>query len=194
MAVEQDIQAPPVGIDPQQPPQTDPVEKYYNYLKSAGADVAPTLDSFKKTLSNDSSAQKYYGYLKANKFDAPPTYGSFSRTLGIQQSAAPMSAAAQPPPEHQISHTPVQDIRHLNDLANQPIRSTTTTLDPTSGGSMTDYNQEDIARNKGFRDRYEQSVTDLAGTWGTDPKATKAAIQDFPDEPNENKLKNFASL
>ena len=89
MAVDQDIQdSPDVGTPPA-PPQTDPVEKYYNYLKSAGADVAPNLDSFKKTLSNDSTAQKYYNYLRQNKFDTPPTYGSFARTLGITQATTP---------------------------------------------------------------------------------------------------------
>lgn len=193
MAETQDIAQPDVQEPEQgpggQPQPPDKVSQYYDYLKKAGADVAPSLDSFKKTLSNDSTARQYYGYLKEHKFDAPPNYGSFARTLGID-STSPTPA----PPEHEISHTPVQDIRHLNILANQPIRSTTTTLDPTSGGSMTDYNQEDIARNKGFQDKYEKSITDLAGTWGTDPKATKQAIQDFPGEPDENKLKSFAGM
>lgn len=190
MAEEQDIpQVAPLDDEEQtggdqQPP--DKVAQYYDYLKKAGADVAPSLDSFKKTLSSDSTARQYYGYLRQHHFDAPPDYGSFSRTLGIQQ------APAQP--EHQITHTPIQDIRHLNDLANQPVRSTTTTLDPMSGGSMTDYNQEDVARNKAYQQQYEKGVTDLAGNWGTDPKMTKQAIEDFPDEPDENKLKGFAGL
>ena len=91
----QELDAPQVD-DQQQPPQTDPVEKYYNYLKQVGADVAPSLDSFKKTLSNDKTAQQYYNYLKQNKYDAPPTYGSFARTLGITQAAAPPPAPPRP--------------------------------------------------------------------------------------------------
>lgn len=189
MAEVQDIPqvAPPeegqTGGD-QQPP--DKVSQYYDYLKKAGADVAPSLDSFKKTLSNDSTARQYYGYLKDHKFDAPPDYGSFSRTLGIQTAPAE--------PEHTISHTPVQDIRHLNDLANQPIGKTSITGSSTGAGAIELDRPEDVARNKAYQDRYDKAVTDLAGTWGTDTKLTKQAIQDFPGEPDENKLKGFAGL
>lgn len=71
--------------------QGDPVETYYNYLKKAGADVAPNLDSFKRTLSDDSTAQKYYSYLKSSGYDAPPTYDSFSRTLGVKKNGSSVS-------------------------------------------------------------------------------------------------------
>jgi len=165
----------------QQPP--DKVAQYYDYLKKAGADVAPSLDSFKKTLSNDSTARQYYGYLKDNKFDAPPTYGSFAKTLGI--------TTEQPaPPEHQVVHTPIQDVRHLKDLANQPVRQNV--VDPQGG--LTENNQEDVARNKGYQDQYEKSVNDIASTWGTDPRATKATLEDFPDIQDENLLKKYTSL
>ena len=64
---------------------TNNLQKYYEYLKGAKADVPPTFDSFQKTLSNEDDAKKYYGYLKANKFDAPDTYESFSNTLGLKK-------------------------------------------------------------------------------------------------------------
>ena len=95
-------------------------------------------------------------------------------------------------PENQISHTSLQDIRHLNDLANQPVRSLPTTAEPMTGG--TTYNQEDVARNKGYQDRYDKSVNDLAGSWGTDPTATKQTLQDFPDVQDENTLKKYTGL
>ena len=193
MAEEQDIattEEEGQGQTPEGGPQPpDKVGQYYDYLKKAGADVAPSLDSFKKTLSNDSSARQYYDYLRKNKFDAPPNYGSFARTLGIE--AAP---AAPSVPEHQVTHTPVHDVRHLNELANQPVRSTTTTLDPMSGSSTTDLNQEDVARNKAYRQQYEKGIGDLSAQWGVDPKAAKRAIEDFPDEQDETKLKGFAGL
>lgn len=198
----------PGGQQPQ--PVPDKVGQYYDYLKKAGADVAPTLDSFKKTLSNDSTAKQYYNYLRNNHFDAPPNYGSFARTLGIglpqgvpqsppagNQPATPPAAAPQPapaPPEHQISHTSIHDIRHLNDLANQEVRTTTTIIDPTSGSSTTEQNPDDIARNKAYQDQYQKSIGDLATTWGTDPKATRQAIEDFPGEMDESTLKNRAML
>ena len=85
MADVQELDAP--QVDEPQEGQSDPVEDYYNYLKKAGADVAPTLDSFKRTLSDEKTARQYYGYLKQNNFDAPPTYDSFSRTLGAANSS-----------------------------------------------------------------------------------------------------------
>lgn len=198
-------QAPGGQQPPQQPP--DKVGQYYDYLKKAGADVAPTLDSFKKTLSNDSSARQYYGYLRDHHFDAPPNYGSFARTLGIStapqtpqasppqgnQPAPPAPAAPGPPPEHQISHTQVHDIRHLNELANQPVRTTVSSAGEGAPGVATD-NPEDVARNKAYQDQYQKGIGDLATTWGTDPKATRQAFEDFPGEMDENKLKDRATM
>lgn len=201
MAVDTDIAPPDVETPdipeqtppPQQPP--DKVAQYYDYLKKAGADVAPSLDSFKKTLSTDSTARQYYGYLRQHHFDAPPNYGSFARTLGIDTTAAPPtgqpSAQAVPAlPEHHVAHTPIQDIRHLNELANQPVGKHT--VDPQGG--LTEDNPEDVTRNKGYQDQYEKAIADQAQLWGTDPKATKQAIEGFPGESDETKLKTFAGL
>lgn len=175
-------------VDNQEPPQQgDPVETYYNYLKKAGADIPPTLDSFKKTLSDDKTAQQYYGYLKANHFDAPPNYGSFARTLGIKQ-----APPAEPIPEHQISHTPVQDIRHLQEMAAKPIESRVTTVDPMSGTSIVDWDQADVASNKAYNEQLDKAATDLGQSWGAKPETVKKVLTDFPNEPDENKLKQFA--
>ena len=62
------------------------IEQYFNYLKEAGADVPSTADSFKKTLSDKTTAEQYYGYLKQNNFDAPDSFDSFAKTLGIIKS------------------------------------------------------------------------------------------------------------
>lgn len=179
-----DVQEPEQTPGDQQPPP-DKVSQYYDYLKKAGADVAPNLESFKRTLANDSTAKQYYGYLRDHHFDAPPDYGSFARTLGVQ---TPPAQA-----EHVISHTPVQDIRHLKDLANQPVRSTVSSAGEGAPGVSID-NAEDVARNKKYQQQYESGITNLAGTWGTDPKSTKQAFDDFSDEPDENRLKGFATM
>jgi hypothetical protein len=63
----------------------DNLKKYYSYLKSNGADVAPTYDSFVSTLSNEENAKKYYSYLQSNGFDTPPSYDQFANTLGIKK-------------------------------------------------------------------------------------------------------------
>lgn len=61
----------------------DPIKEYYDYLKSAGANVAPTVDSFKRTLGDPAAAKEYYNYLRSSNFNTPDTFESFSRTLGI---------------------------------------------------------------------------------------------------------------
>jgi hypothetical protein len=54
-------------------PNDRSITKYYAYLKSNGAEVAPTYDSFVSTLSNEANAKKYYSYLQSNGFDTPPS-------------------------------------------------------------------------------------------------------------------------
>ena len=63
----------------------DQLAKYYEYLKSNGADVAPSLESFKSTLSNEKTAKQYYSYLRDNQFDAPDTFDSFVNTFGLKK-------------------------------------------------------------------------------------------------------------
>ena len=61
----------------------DNLKKYYSYLKSNGADVAPTYEAFANALSYENNAKKYHSYLLKNKFDAPQSYDVFSQKLGI---------------------------------------------------------------------------------------------------------------
>jgi hypothetical protein len=61
----------------------DNLKKYYDYLKSNGADVAPSYDSFANSLSNENNAKKYHSYLINNGFDAPKDYNNFVSTLGL---------------------------------------------------------------------------------------------------------------
>src|SRR5262249_27811876 len=52
----------------------------------------------------------------------------------------------------------------------------------------------DVARNKTYREQYEKAVGGLATQWGTDPAATKRAVEDFSTEPSEDQLKRYAAL
>ena len=63
------------------------LKKYYDYLKSAGADTPDTFESFSSTLSDEANAKQYYEYLKSGGFDAPDTFESFSSTLSIKKKA-----------------------------------------------------------------------------------------------------------
>lgn len=73
----------------------DNLKQYYSYLKSNGADVAPTYESFVSTLSNESNAKKYHSYLVSNGFDAPKTYDSFAQTLGLKKKEESQSTLVQ---------------------------------------------------------------------------------------------------
>jgi hypothetical protein len=98
------------------------LQKYYDYLKSAKADVPDNFESFQKTLSDEGNAHKYYDYLKANKFDTPDTYESFSHTLGLKKKDATdyglptseafskvLSKVSGTIPEDQIGRNPHKD-------------------------------------------------------------------------------------
>lgn len=67
--------------------QDNPSLKYYEYLKSNGADVAPTYESFVNTMSDPSTAQKYHQYLVKENFDAPDNYNSWAKSLSVGEYA-----------------------------------------------------------------------------------------------------------
>lgn len=64
------------------------LQKYYEYLKSNGADVPDTFESFHSTLQDETAAKQYHQYLVQNKFDAPADYESFANTLGLKKKDA----------------------------------------------------------------------------------------------------------
>lgn len=121
--------------------------------------------------------------------------GDFKNKYGKAAQAAPVAQPVQTIPEHEIQHTSVQDLRHLGEMANAPVRSESTATGGVGGsGASYSYNQEDVDRNKAYKAQYDNKSIELSKEWGTDPEATKKALTDFPDEQDENKLKNFATL
>jgi broad specificity phosphatase PhoE len=183
------------GTPPQQPPpklslsdqdrqKLDSIVSKMVANKEKDEDIQAVVNDFK---------QKYAGRQTSQNGAASP--GSVTPSAGNQTPQAPPDAtpATAPLPEHQISHTPVQDIRHLNDLSNQPVRNTVSSAGEGAPGIMTP-NPDDVARNKGYRDQYQKAISDQATAWGTDPKATQKALEDFPGEMDENKIKQFATL
>ncbi len=81
----------------------DELQKYYEYLKGKGADVPPTLESFRNTLSDETSGKQYHQYLKSKGFDAPDTYESFASTFGLKKKAVsePLSTGSKTAPSGQ---------------------------------------------------------------------------------------------
>lgn len=98
-------------------------------------------------------------------------------------------------PEHQIQHTSVQDLRHLQDMANTPIKSESTAIGGVGGsGESYSYNQEDVNRNKAYKAQYEKATNELSQKWNTSSDQVKGVLTDFPGEQDEDKLKGFAQL
>lgn len=196
MAEQQEIVSPEVQQDtPEQQPQDaggqpapSPARKLYDQLNKSQL-YTKSFDEFQQQFSKPEMIDKLYQNLNGAKLYTKSKDEFYNQFF---QSAKDVAPAAPVAPEHEISHTSLQDIRHLNDLANQPVRSLPTTAEPMTGG--TTYNQEDVARNKGYQNRYDKSVNDLAGSWGTDPTATKQTLQDFPDVQDENTLKKYTGL
>lgn len=188
------------GTPPQQPPpklslsdqnrqRLDSIVSKMVANKEKDEDIQAVVNDFKQKYAGKQGPQT----TPANPSGVPAPAGN--QTPGAPAPAAPaVTSPPAVPPEHQISHTPVQDLRHLNDLSNQDVRSTTTVIDPTTGSSVTTPNSDDLARNAGYKDQYQKSISNLATTWGTDPKSTKQAIEDFPGETDEGKLKSYATL
>lgn len=63
----------------------DELQKYYEYLRKAKADVPDTYESFRNTMQDSASSRKYYEYLRANQFDTPDNYDSFVNTFGLKK-------------------------------------------------------------------------------------------------------------
>ncbi len=187
-----DQQTPPIGGGQQPPPaklslsdqdrqKLDSIVQKMTANKEKDEDIQAVVNDFK---------QKYGGRQQSPAPQTPAgTPAQTPAAPGNPQDAAP----ATPAPEHQLSHTSLQDIRHLNDLANQPTRVTVSSGGVGAPGVSTP-NPEDVARNKGFQTQYDKAVTDQAAAWGTDPVSTRRAFQDFPTVQDEKTLKSYADL
>lgn len=91
----------------------DELEKYYQYLKGKGANVPPSVDAFRTTLSNPENAEKYYTYLVNNKFNVAPSFEGFQTTLGLKK-------------KEQTQQAPVQNQEVGGDVSNQNSQSKST--------------------------------------------------------------------
>lgn len=178
MADEQDIPAPEVQDEPQVPVDTPaPQRKMYDLLIK-GQLYSKSFDDFQKQYSKPEDIDKLYNGLNSAQLYSKSKDDFYKQYF--------------PSPAQQTD--PIQDLRKLNQQANQPIRQEVSTIDPMSGGTSVSDNQEDVARNKGFQQQYEQGINNLASNWGTDAKTTKQVFSDFGDEGREDKLKGYVDL
>lgn len=168
-------------------PKSD-AEKYYDYLKSNGADVPPTFQSFNTTLQDQAAAQKYYQYLRDNGFDTPDTYESFANTLGIKkkeratsQNGVPSSKIVQPPSE--TVTTPISETKE--EVPKEPVSP----LEMFMGAGASEEKEPTLV--EGFVEKYKP----LAGavTKG-EPKITAQTISDKYSDVLGSEEVDIASL
>lgn len=184
MADEQTI-APDEQIDSpegQQPQPQQPVpasRKLYDQLSKAQL-YTNTWEDFQQKYSKPEAIDQLYQHLNSAKLYTNSKDDFYDKYFQAQK----------PVPDYQVVHNDLHDIRHLNELANQPVGKNV--VDPQGG--LTEDKPEDLARNKAYRQQYEKGVADLATNWGSDPKATKRALEDFPDVQDENLLKKYSAL
>jgi len=96
-------------------------------------------------------------------------------------------------PENEISHTSIHDIRHLDEMANReaPLDQQMVT-DPISGipTENNDFKQENIQ----YGQQLTKSLDELGGKLNVSPDKLKGVISDFPDEHDEARIQQRASL
>lgn len=180
--VETDTIEQPQPEAPQAPPQGPGDEKLRALHDAVAKDYdIGSFDDFKKNLQDPAKRQSFYKTV-GKDYDLG-TYDEFQNKIGVaSQSAAPT----------QTAHTPVADIRHFQDMANKPIPSASLGEIGDAGTSQPDPTA--VAANKAYRDQFDKAVGETGQLWGAKPDTVKQVLNDFPDEPDENKLKGFAQL
>lgn len=175
-----DIQEPEVDNPPQTPPDTTGDAKLKLLHSAVGQEYnLGSFDEFKQKIQDPEKRKMFYDAV-GKKYNLG-TYDEFQSKIGIGYNAVP---------ENHIQHTELHDLRHLNELANQPVRQEV--VDPQGG--MTEGNLEDLTRNKRFRDQYNKAIADFSTQNGLDAKGTAQVLKDYPDEIRDQKIKDLSAL
>lgn len=180
--VEQDVLEAPIVGDEQVPPA--PPQGGDEKLRALHAAVSKDYDigdfeTFKQKLQNPEKRKAFYNGI-GNEYQLG-SYDDFEKKIGFVT-----------PPEHHVQHTPLHDIRHLNDLS---VDTYTPQQSAAPGGFVVDTQtkEKEDARNRA-KTQFDEQTKNLAKTWGVEPNVAKNAVLDFPDEDNEDKVKGYAEL
>lgn len=96
-------------------------------------------------------------------------------------------------PENEISHTSIHDVRHLDEMANREVPiDQQTVIDPESG--IPTENKAFQEENRQYGEQLNKSLQDLGGKLNVAPDKLKTVISDFPDEHDEARIQQRASL
>lgn len=111
----------------------------------------------------------------------------------VNYQISPTSPTITERPEHEISHTSIQDARHFNEMANRDIPAEEQMVtNPDSG--IPEVNPAIQQDKDKYTNLYEQSLKDLGSKLGVDPNNLKAVVSDFPEENDETRIQQKATL
>lgn len=181
-------EAPLIGDEtpPQPPPDTTGDAKLRLLHMAVGKEYnLGSFEEFKQKIQDPAKRQQLYNAV--GKEYNLGSYDDFETKLGFKN-----KSQAANPPEHELTHTPLQDIRHVQEMALKPVL--TNVIDPDIGGSVTEEDPEDAKKNKAYNTQYDKLAADLGTQWGTKPNVVKQVLRDFPDEQDESKLQKNAAL
>ena len=90
----------------------------------------------------------------------------------------PATPPPAPLPEHEVQHNPIQDIRHVKEMAELPVAGKTqyNSVAGSSGGSVTPGDDQEAMVQKAFQTQYDKQAADLGTSWGTKPEVVKQVL------------------
>jgi len=98
-----------------------------------------------------------------------------------------------PKPEHEIDHTTIQDVRHLNEMSNRETPDDQQmVVNPETGIPEKNTAIED--ENKKYQSQFDTSIKELGTKLNTDPDKLKTVIGDFSEDHDENSIQQKARL
>lgn len=120
-------------------------------------------------------------------------YPEYKDMVNYQVGVSPSTSISVEKPEHEISHTAIQDARHLNDMANRDIPAEEQMVNNPESG-IPEVNPAIQQDKDKYNNLYDQSIKDLGGKVGVDPDKLKTIVSDFPEENDEARLQQKANL
>lgn len=169
-----EIQAPSVVTPVGDPPAK---KKLYDMLHSDQL-YTKSYEEFDKKYSTPEAIGSLYNGLKTDGL-----YTKSRQDFDKQYFSSP-TPAPQPKDNGIVIPEPVDPIKNLRDLkkiATTPVPSTTTTIDPTMGGSIIQVDKKAEDAQKKAQVDFNTSLTDFAKNNNLDVNNFKQAFTDFPN-------------
>src|ERR1700753_1910700 len=123
------LEAPEVDEQDQQPAPNPGDDKLRILHTAIGKEYnLGSFDEFKQKIQDPAKRKAFYDAV--GKQYNLGSYDEFEKKIGVGQQSTPNqpSTPPAPVPEHEVQHSPVQDIRHIKDLAEKPVTEYSTAV------------------------------------------------------------------